>query len=153
MDPNKSILTNTSDSENYQTLSTVMRASELKDLLGHDGPFTVFAPSDSAFEKLPRHKVAELLKPENKKELQDLMAFHVVAGNLTASKILRAMCRGNGVASFTTVQGNEITATLQGIDIVLSDSVGNSAKITAADANQCNGVMHEIDRVILAGKF
>ncbi|MEO9892934.1 fasciclin domain-containing protein [Aurantibacter sp.] len=153
MDPEKSILTNTADSENYKTLLEVMRASELEELLADDGPFTVFAPTDSAFEKLPRNKVAELLKPENRKELKDLMAYHIVAGNFSASKILKAMCRGNGTATFTTVQGNELTATMQGIDIILSDSIGNSAKITTADANQCNGVMHEIDGVITPGNF
>ncbi|MRH99777.1 fasciclin domain-containing protein [Kriegella sp. EG-1] len=153
MDPEKSISTNTADSENYKTLIEVMRASELEELLADDGPFTVFAPNDSAFEKLPRNKVAELLKPENRKELKDLMAYHIVAGNFSASKILKAMCRGNGTATFTTVQGKELIATMQGIDIVLSDSIGNSAKITSADANQCNGVIHEIDGVITPGNL
>lgn len=153
MDPEKSILENTEDSENHTTLLAAMRGSDLEEALGYDGPFTVFAPSDKAFEKLPRHKVAELLRPENKKELQDVMAYHIVAGNLSASKILKAMCRGKGKATFTTVQGDQITATMKGIDIILSDSLGNSAKITTADSNQCNGVIHEIDSVILPGKL
>lgn len=153
MDPEKSILKNTEDSDNHKTLLAVMRAADLDDVLGYDGPFTVFAPSDSAFDKLPRNKVAELLKPENRKELHEMVTYHIVAGNLSASKILKAMCRGRGSATFTTVQGDEITATMQGIDIILSDSLGNSAKITTADSNQCNGVIHEIDRVILPGKL
>ncbi|MGI9552507.1 MAG: fasciclin domain-containing protein [Aurantibacter sp.] len=153
MDPEKSILKNTEDSENHKTLLAVMRAADLEDVLGYDGPFTVFAPSDTAFEKLPRHKVAELLNPKNKKQLHDVMTYHIVAGNLSASKILKAMCRGKGKATFTTVHGDEITATMNGIDIVLTDSFGNSARITTADANQCNGVIHEIDSVILPGKF
>lgn len=153
MDPEKSILKNTEDSENHKTLLAAMRATDLDEVLGYDGPFTVFAPSDTAFEKLPRHQVAELLKPENKKKLHDVMAYHIVAGNLSASKILKAMCRGKGRATFTTVQGDKIIATMKGIDIVLTDSFGNSAKITTADANQCNGVIHEIDSVILPGKL
>lgn len=153
MDPEKSILKNTEDSENHKTLLAAMRAADLEDVLGYDGPFTVFAPSDTAFEKLPRHKVTELLKPENKKQLHDVMTYHIVAGNFSASKILKAMCRGKGMATFTTVQGDEITATMSGIDIVLTDNFGNSAKITTADANQCNGVIHEIDSVILPAKL
>jgi len=153
MDPEKSILKNTEDSENHKTLLAAMRGSDLEETLGYDGPFTVFAPSDKAFDKLPRHKVAELLKPENKKQLQEVMTYHIVAGNLSASKILKAMCRGGGTTTFTTVQGDQITATMQGIDIVLTDNSGTSAKITTADSNQCNGVIHEIDTVILPGKL
>lgn len=153
MDPEKSILKNTEDSKNHKTLLAAMRGSDLEEVLGHDGPFTVFAPSDKAFDKLPRHKVAELLRPENKKQLQDVMTYHIVAGNFSASKILKAMCQGKGKATFTTVQGDEIIATMKGIDIILTDSFGNSAKITTADANQCNGVIHEIDSVILPEKL
>jgi uncharacterized surface protein with fasciclin (FAS1) repeats len=153
MDPEKSILKNTEGSENHKTLLAAMRAADLEEILGYDGPFTVFAPSDRAFEKLSEDKIIELLLPENKKELQALMTYHIVAGNFSASKILRAMCRGEGKASFTTVQGDEITATMQGVDIVLKDNMGNSARITIADSNQCNGVIHEIDSVIQPGKI
>lgn len=151
MDPDKSILKNTEDSKNHRTLLAVMRGANLDEVLGFDGPFTVFAPSDSAFDRLPRNQVADLLKPENQQKLLKMMTYHIVAGNLSASKILRAMCQGRGKATFTTVQGNEIIATMKGVDIILNDSMGNSAKITTADANQCNGVIHEIDRVILPG--
>lgn len=153
MDPEKSILKNTEGSENHTTLLAVMRASELEAILGADGPFTVFAPSDSAFEKFSKEEIAELLRPENKKEVQALMGYHIVAGNFTASKILKAMCRGAGKATFTTVQGDEITATMEGLDIILTDSMGNTARITSADYNQCNGVIHEIDGVIRPNKI
>lgn len=153
MDPEKSILKNTENSENHKTFLAAMRGSQLEEVLRYDGPFTVFAPSDEAFDKLPRHKVAELLRPENRKQLQDVMAYHIVAGNLSASNILKEMCRGKGRAFFTTIQGDQITATMRGIDIVLTDSFGNSATITTADANQCNGVIHEIDSVILPRQF
>lgn len=153
MDAEKSILKNTENSENHKTLLTAMRAADLEEVLGYDGPFTVFAPHDDAFDNLPEDMVEELLKPENKKQLHALMTYHIVAGNLSASNILRAMCRGKGKATFTTVQGGKITATMRGIDIVLTDSRGNSATIVAADASQCNGVIHEIDSVILPSEI
>ena len=153
MDPEKSILENTKESGNYQTLVSAIKAVHLDKVLGHDGPFTVFAPSDKAFNKLPLGTIVSLLRPENQKKLYDLLTYHIIAGNLTASKILRAMCQGRGKATFTTVQGNKITATMIGIDIVLTDNLGNSAKIITADMDQCNGVIHGIDAVILPQKF
>ena len=153
MDPNASIMSNTESSENHKTLLAAMRAADLDKILGFDGPFTVFAPSDLAFEKLPNNTVAELLDPTNKREVQALMAYHIIAGNFSASKILKAMCRGEGKATFTTVHGDELTATMQGVDIVLTDNFGNKAKITTADSNQCNGVIHEIDTVIRPSKL
>jgi uncharacterized surface protein with fasciclin (FAS1) repeats len=153
MNPEKSIFENTQESGNYQTLLAVVKATHLDKILGHDGPFTVFAPSDKAFGKLPSGTISSLLRPENQKELYNILTYHIVAGNLTASKILRAMCRGKGKATFTTVQGNKITATMSGLDIVLTDNLGNSAKITTADVDQCNGVIHGIDTVILPQKI
>jgi len=116
-----SIIKSTEESQNHKTLLAAVKAAELDKTLNSDGPFTVFAPSDMAFKKMLPEKIAELLQPENKKELQSVLTYHIVAGNLTAAKILKAMCRGRGTASFTTVQGNEITATMDGIDIVLTD--------------------------------
>ena len=143
------IIESTEGSEFHTTLLTAVRAADLEETLQSDGPFTVFAPSDLAFDKLSKAKISELLRPENKKELKSVLSYHIVAGNLTASKILKAMCRGAGTASFTTIQGDQITASMDGIDIVLTDRYGNSAKITTADANQCNGVIHVIDSVIM----
>ncbi len=151
--PETSILTSTESSVNHRTLLAAMRATELDKLLSFDGQYTVFAPSDKAFQELSQAEISELLKPENKKKLHELVAYHIVAGKLSASKILKAMCRGNGKATFTTVQGEKITATMNGIDIVLTDCLGNQAKIIMADANQCNGVIHEIDSVILPRKI
>ncbi len=153
MDPSQSIVTNTQNSDHHQVLLTAMRAADLEDVLSGKGPFTVFAPSDSAFEKLSHEQMETLLKPENKNDLQALLRYHIIAGNLSASYILKAMCRGKGTASFTTVQGDKLIATMDGIDIVLTDSNGNSARITTADENQCNGVIHEIDSVFLPVKI
>ncbi len=153
MDPEKSIISNTKNSENHQTLLAAVKAADLEEVLESKGPFTVFAPSDIAFDKLSEARLANLLRPENKKELHSLLTYHIVAGNLSASTILKAMCRGKGKASFTTVQGDELTATMSGIDIILTDSNGNTARITTADSNQRNGVIHEIDSVILPAKL
>tara|TARA_R110002051_G_scaffold72189_1_gene130573 strand:- start:1970 stop:2533 length:564 start_codon:yes stop_codon:yes gene_type:complete len=153
MDPNKSIVENTEDSGNHKVLLAAINATDLTDVLDKDGPFTVFAPSDLAFDKLSASEMAVLLKPENKNKLRSLLTYHIVAGNLTASKLLQAMSRGKGTTTLTTVQGNKITATMSGIDIVLTDSFGNTARITTADVNQCNGVIHVIDSVILPQKI
>ncbi len=153
MNPQETIATNTANSKNHTTLLAAIEAAELNDVLSMDGPFTVFAPSDLAFRKLSDSKIDELLNGNNKKNVQNLITYHMVAGNLSASNILKAMCRGKGKASFTTVQGEELTASMQGIDIILTDSNGNTAKITTADSEQCNGVIHEIDSVFLPAKF
>lgn len=153
MDPDKSIVENTQGSGNHKVLMAALYATDLADILDKDGPFTVFAPSDLAFDKFTPSEMAILLKPENKKKLRSLLTYHIVAGNFSASKLLRAMSRGKGTTTLTTVQGNKITATMSGIDIVLTDSFGNTARITTADANQCNGVIHVIDSVILPQKY
>ncbi len=149
----KSIIERASASENLKTLLAAVHAADLAGILDGNGPFTVFAPSDMAFGKFSKDKMAHLLLPENKMELFSLLTYHIVAGNFTASKILQALSQGNGKATFTSVQGTEITASISGIDIVLTDHFGNSAKITTADLSQCNGVIHEIDSVILPNKI
>ncbi|WP_299432701.1 fasciclin domain-containing protein [uncultured Maribacter sp.] len=151
MNPEYSISKNTGSSKKHSTLMAVIKAADLEEILNYDGPFTVFAPSNNAFSSTT--DIDFLLDPTHKKEVYSLLTHHIVAGNLTASKILKAMCRGNGIASFTTVLGNKLIATMNGIDIVLTDEFGNTAKITNADANQCNGVIHEIDSVFLPNKI
>ncbi len=149
----KSIVESAASSAKFKTLWAAVHAAELEDLLDTDGPFTVFAPSDMAFSKLSKEKIAHLLLPENKNELFSLLTYHIVAGNFSASKILQALSQGNGRTSFTTIQGTEIMASMSGINIVLTDHFGNSATITTADSNQCNGVIHEIDGVFAPNKI
>ena len=148
----KSIVHKTASSENHQTLLAVIKATDLEELLDEAGPFTIFAPTDLAFDNLSGKSVQDLFDPENKQELKELLTYHIVAGNLSASKILKAMCRGEGKATFTTVNGDDITATMKGLDIVLTDGFGNSATIIVADSKQRNGVIHEIDSVILPSR-
>ena len=143
-----SILRTTAAIRKYQTLLAVMIVTDLGELLDHSGPFTFFAPSNLAFEKLSGTSLADLMNPDNKEELKALLSYHIVAGKFSASKILKALSRGSGKTTFTSLQGGIITATMEGIDIVLSDSFGNKATIVVADANQLNGIIHEIDAVI-----
>ncbi|MFT6994024.1 MAG: putative surface protein with fasciclin (FAS1) repeats [Maribacter sp.] len=149
MDPKKSILTNAETSNRHSTLMAALRASDLDKVLGYNGQFTVFAPSDMAFKKLSKITKERLMDPKNKKELKAILSCHIVAAKLSAATILKSMCRGGGKASFTTIQGEKITATMNGIDIILKDKHGNKAKIVLADANQSNGVIHEVDSVFL----
>lgn len=137
------------DSIDYQTLMQAFQDTELQEILESRGPFTVFAPSDAAFEKMESDGMDELLKPENRSDLRAVLTYHIVAGELTASRILQALCRGEGAARFTTVQGEELLATLEGSDIILTDCSGNQARIVNADFGQKNLVFHEIDAVIL----
>lgn len=148
-----SILHGTSTSGQHNTLSQAVLAADLQQILDNDGPYTVFAPSDAAFNKWPGQKMDELFKPQNKTELQSLITYHMIAGKITASKILKAMCRGEGEARFTTVQGNTLVARMDGIDIVLEDGFGNQARITRADQDRCNGIIHVIDSVVMPSKI
>ena len=149
----ESILSNTLNLTDHATLYSAIKAADLDNILAFDGPFTVFAPSDKAFNILFENTGSNLLKTENKSDLQALLRYHIIAGKFTASSILKALCSGNGTATFMTIQGEALTATIQGIDIILTDSFGNSAKITTADTNRCNGVIHTIDSVILPKKM
>ena len=153
LDANSTINQATSTSMNHQMLSAAVKAVDLEEILETSGPFTVFAPLDSAFSKFTKEELENLFKSENKRKLRSLLTYHIVAGNLTAARILKAMWRGNGKATFTSVQGNKITATMEGTDIILTDNQGNSAKIISADVGLSNGVIHEIDSVILPSKI
>jgi uncharacterized surface protein with fasciclin (FAS1) repeats len=136
-------------SEQYPMLAMALKAAGLDEILDEDGPFTVFIPTEEAFTTWSGLNLPALLKPRNKNELRSMLTYHIVAGRYTASKILRAMCRGGGTALFTTLQGNEILTSMEGTEIVLTDCSGNSARITLADGDRQNGVVHVIDRVIV----
>lgn len=145
----KSIMETTDASENHKILVSALKATDLEDVLGESGPFTFFAPDDSAFARFSKEEMKSLFEEENKHRLKSLLMYHLVAGNISASKILKALCQGAGRATFTTLQGTKIGATIKGSDIILTDAFGHAAKITTADVAQSNGVIHEIDSVIL----
>ncbi len=149
MYPSKNIIENALNSKDHTTLVAAVKAGELVDVLMGEGPFTVFAPTNAAFEKLPMGTVETLLKPENKKTLQTVLTNHVVSGKWNAKDILKLIKKGNGKAEIKTLSGGILTAWLKGKDVYVTDENGNSAKVIIADVNQSNGVIHVIDTVVL----
>jgi uncharacterized surface protein with fasciclin (FAS1) repeats len=133
----------------HTTLVAAVKAADLVSTLKSAGPFTVFAPTNDAFGKLPAGTVETLLKPENKAKLASVLTYHVVAGNLMAADVVAAIKKGNGKAEVTTVNGQKLTITLMGDKVMLTDANGNSAHVVAADLKGSNGVVHVIDSVVL----
>ncbi|MCU0404057.1 MAG: fasciclin domain-containing protein [Chitinophagaceae bacterium] len=139
-------------SKEHSTLVAAVKAAGLVETLQGTGPFTVFAPVNSAFAKLPEGTVATLLKPENKATLTAVLTYHVVAGNLMAADVLKAIEAGGGKATVTTVQGAALTAAVEGGKVVLTDAAGNKSTVVATDLKASNGVIHVIDTVVLPSK-
>lgn len=148
MYPSKNIVENAVNSKDHTTLVAAVKAAGLVDVLMSDGPFTVFAPTNAAFAKLPAGTVETLLKPENLKTLQTILTYHVVAGKMNAKDIDATIKKGNGKATLKTVSGGTLTAWMKGKDLYITDENGNSAKVTIADVNQKNGVIHVVDTVV-----
>jgi len=148
MYPSKNIIENAVNSKDHTTLVAAVKAAGLVETLQGKGPFTVFAPTNAAFDKLPKGTVETLLKPENLKTLQTVLTYHVVSGKLNASELMNLIKKGNGKAVLKTVSGGTLTAWMKGKDVYLTDENGNSAKVTIADVNQSNGVIHVIDAVL-----
>jgi uncharacterized surface protein with fasciclin (FAS1) repeats len=145
----KNIVENAVNSKDHTTLVAAVQAAGLVDTLKGAGPFTVFAPTNAAFEKLPAGTVETLLKPENKDLLVKVLTYHVVAGNADSKAIMKAVKKGGGKAEFKTVSGGTLTAMLVGNDLFLMDEKGGKSKVTIADVRQSNGVIHVIDSVVL----
>lgn len=145
----KNIVENAINSKDHTTLVAAVQAAGLVDTLKGLGPFTVFAPVNSAFEKLPAGTVETLLKPENKAMLTGVLTYHVVAGNMDSKTIAKAIKKGNGKATLTTVAGGKLTAWMDGDTLVLTDEKGGNSRVTIADVRQSNGVIHVIDTVLL----
>jgi uncharacterized surface protein with fasciclin (FAS1) repeats len=136
-------------SKDHTTLVAAVKAADLVTTLKGTGPFTVFAPSNSAFDKLPKGTVENLLKPESKAALVKLLIYHVVSGKLMASDVLTAIKAGKGKAVVKTIQGEDLTATLVDGKVILTDAKGGKSTVTAADLNATNGVVHVIDSVVM----
>ena len=145
----KTVVENTIASKNHGTLVAALKAAELVETLSGKGPFTVFAPIDKAFEKLPIGTLETLLKPENKSRLQAILTYHVVAGKLSSKDVIAAVTNGKGSATLTTVQGGKLIGTLEGKNVILTDENGNKSTITTVDIISSNGVIHVIDNVML----
>jgi len=136
-------------SKDHTTLVAAVKAADLVTTLKGKGPFTVFAPTNAAFDKLPKGTVESLLKPENKAQLSKILTYHVVSGNLDAAGVVEAIKKGNGTVVLTTVSGGKLTVTLEGEKVKLTDESGNSAYVIVADLKGSNGVVHVIDSVVL----
>lgn len=145
----KDIIDNAVNSADHTTLVAAVKAAGLVDTLKGKGPFTVFAPVNSAFAALPAGTVETLLKPENKGALTKILTYHVVAGNLDSKSVAKAIKKGNGKAELTTVAGGKLWASMDGSDLILTDEKGGTAKVTIADVRQSNGVIHVIDTVVM----
>ena len=149
MYPSKNIVENAVNSKDHTTLVAAVKAAGLVETLSSAGPFTVFAPVNAAFDKLPAGTVDTLLTPENKKALTAVLTYHVLPAKMSAADIMAAIKKMGGKASWKTVEGEELTFSMDGDTLWVWDVSGNKAKVTIADVNQSNGVIHVIDTVLL----
>ncbi|MEO8574922.1 MAG: fasciclin domain-containing protein [Pyrinomonadaceae bacterium] len=145
----KDIVDNAVNSKDHTTLVAAVKAAGLVDTLKGPGPFTVFAPTNAAFEKVPKTALDDLMKPENKKALTGILTYHVVPGKHDAASIAKAIADGGGKATFKTVAGGTLTASMEGKDVILTDEKGGKSKVTIADVMQSNGVIHVVDSVLM----
>lgn len=136
-------------SADHTTLVAAVKAADLVTVLKGAGPFTVFAPTNAAFNKLPAGTVESLLKPENKAQLAKILTYHVVSGNLDATAVVAAIKEGKGKVELTTVSGGKLVASMDNGKVKLTDESGNAAYVTATDLKGSNGIIHVIDRVVL----
>ncbi len=150
INPGKDIVSNIVQSDEHTTLVAAVKAAGLVGTLQSEGPFTVFAPVNDAFENLPEGTVTTLLQPKNKETLAKILTYHVIAGQYDAASIVKAIEKGKGKAVLTTVSGDQLTAMMNGTrNVVLKDEGGNYANISVYDAYQSNGIVHVIDSVVL----
>ena len=147
MYPTRNIIENAVNSKDHTTLVAAVKAAGLVDTLSGPGPFTVFAPTNAAFAKLPAGTVDTLLKPENKAMLTKILTYHVVPGRVSASDLMMKIKQGGGTAKLTTVEGGTLTAHMMGGKVMLVDEKGGMATVTQADVFQSNGVIHVTDTV------
>lgn len=149
MYPTKNIIENAVNSADHTTLVAAVKAAGLVETLSGPGPFTVFAPTNAAFAKLPAGTVDTLVKPESKATLTKILTYHVVAGKMSAADILAAIDAGGGKATLTTVQGEPLMAAKTAAGVELTDAKGGKSLVTIADVNQSNGVIHVVDTVLM----
>ncbi len=135
--------------ENLSTLVTAVKAADLVDTLSGEGPFTVFAPDNAAFDKLPEGTVSTLVQPGNKETLQSILTYHVVSGEVSAADLIELINSSDGMARVETVNGGSLSAKLADGKVILTDAKGNMSTVTATDIEASNGVVHLIDTVVM----
>lgn len=149
MYPTKNIIQNAVNSKDHTTLVAAVKAADLVETLQGTGPFTVFAPTNEGFNKLPKGTVETLLKPENKQMLTGILTYHVVPGKLDSKELMRLIIEGKGTAELTTVAGGKLWLMMKGNKLMLKDEKGGMATVTIKDVYQSNGVIQVIDHVVL----
>lgn len=145
----RDIVDNAVNSADHTTLVAAVKAAGLVETLKSKGPFTVFAPTNEAFDKLPAGTVDMLVKPENKEMLTKILTYHVLAGRFDSKAIAKQIHKGHGTAKFTTVSGDTLTASMSGNDLILRDEKGGTSHVTIGNVYQSNGVIHVVDSVLL----
>lgn len=149
---NRDIIDNAVNSKDHTTLVAAVKAAALVETLKGKGPFTVFAPTNAAFEKLPAGTVDTLLKPENNAVLKGVLTYHVVAGKYDSGKLMKLIKKGGGSATVKTVSGGTLTFRMNGMDsIAVTDEKGGTSNVTVANVYQSNGVIHVVDTVLMPG--
>jgi uncharacterized surface protein with fasciclin (FAS1) repeats len=149
MYPSRNIIENALNSKDHTTLVAAVKAAELVETLQGEGPFTVFAPVNKAFEKLPKGTVETLLKPENKAILTAVLTYHVIPSKISAADFVAAVKKGGGEATYKTIEGEELTVRQDGRRLEIIDAKGDKSFVIIADVNQKNGVIHVVDTVLL----
>lgn len=149
MYPSKNIVQNAANSKDHTILVAAVKAAGLVETLQGDGPFTVFAPTNRAFDQLPAGTVEHLVKPENKAALVRVLTYHVVAGRLDSRELMDRMNKGKASVELTTVQGGKLWVMVKGDRLWLKDETGAMARLTIQDVHQSNGVIHVIDKVVM----
>tara|TARA_R110002049_G_scaffold258433_3_gene434176 strand:+ start:369 stop:935 length:567 start_codon:yes stop_codon:yes gene_type:complete len=149
MYPDKNIVENAVNSKDHTTLVAAVQAADLVEVLKSEGPFTVFAPTNTAFEALPSGTVEGLLKPDEISKLQSVLKYHVIPGDLSQKDLKKMIKKASGEAKIATVQGDQLTLTREKGDIVITDFNGNKSSITIGDVAQSNGVIHVVDGVMI----
>lgn len=149
MYPSKNIIENAVNSKDHTTLVAAVKAADLVETLQGEGPFTVFAPVNKAFDKLPKGTVDTLLKPENKASLTAVLTYHVIPGKISAADFVAAVNKGGGGASYKTVEGEDLTVRQNGRRLEIIDAKGGKSFVTIADVTQKNGVIHVVDTVLM----
>jgi uncharacterized surface protein with fasciclin (FAS1) repeats len=149
MSPSKNIAENVSTSKAHSTLGAAIKATSLINTLKSQGPYTVFAPTNIAFNKLPKGTMGILMKPENKEPLNNILNYHVIASRMPANDLITSIQKNGGSFKAKTIQGGELTFSIQGKHILVSDGKGGISKIIIKDVNQNNGILHVVDAVLM----
>ncbi len=145
----RNIIQNAVNSKDHTTLVAAVKAANLVETLQGSGPFTVFAPTNAAFDKLPAGTVETLVKPENKGTLTKILTYHVISGKWNAESIAKMIKEGGGSVTLKTISGGTLTAWMKGDKLVLTDEKGGTSTVTIKDVNQSNGVIHVVDAVLM----